>query len=60
MAIPIRHAPVLEGEAAQRFERLRILAEKERGSIKFTDSEKNGFKKVMREYYQNIMEKYED
>ena len=45
MALPIRHAPVLEGAAARRFERMARQAEKERGTIKFTDEEKASFKK---------------
>ena len=46
MALPIRHAPVLEGAAARRFERMARQAEKERGTIKFTDEEKASFEKL--------------
>ena len=48
MALPIRHAPVLEGAAARRFERMARQAEKERGTIKFTDEKKASFKKMVK------------
>ena len=46
MAIPIRHAPTLEGKAARRFERLRKQAEKEAGTIDMTENRK-AFKAMM-------------
>jgi hypothetical protein len=40
MAIPIRGIPMLEGEAARRFERMARQAEKERGTIDITENVK--------------------
>ncbi len=40
MAIPIRGIPVLEGEVAERFERERLKAERERGTIDLSESRK--------------------
>ena len=50
MALPIRHAPVLEGAAARRFERMARQAERERGTIKFTDEQKAAFEKFYKQW----------
>lgn len=55
MALPIRHAPVLEGAAASRFERMARQAEKERGTIKFTDEEKAAFEKLDKQWKEMVV-----
>ena len=47
MAIPIRGIPVLEGEVAERFERERIKAERERGTIDLSEARK-AYKEIIR------------
>jgi hypothetical protein len=52
MAIPIRSIPVLEGEVAERFMREMKKAEKRRGTIKFSQEEVDGFKKMMKQFHE--------
>jgi hypothetical protein len=47
MAIPIRAIPVLEGEVARRFMREMKKAEKERGTIDYTE-----YRKMARESWE--------
>jgi len=47
MAIPIRGIPVLEGEVAERFERERLKAERERGTIDIS-ADREAFRKIIR------------
>ncbi|GHT67014.1 hypothetical protein AGMMS50239_29430 [Bacteroidia bacterium] len=59
MAIPIRHAPVLEGAAARRFDRLRKQAEKERGTLAFSEEQKESFKRMYAQWNKMMAERYE-
>ena len=47
MAIPIRGIPVLEGEVAERFERERRKAERERGTIDIS-ADREALREMMR------------
>jgi len=58
MALPIRYAPVLEGAAARRFERMARQAEKERGTIKFTEEQKVSFEKLYAQMMKVLTEEY--
>ena len=58
MAIPVRGIPVLEGEVAERFERERKKAERERGTIKFSQETIDNFKKIMKDYHKRLYENY--
>ncbi|KAA6302227.1 MAG: hypothetical protein EZS26_001587 [Candidatus Ordinivivax streblomastigis] len=55
MAIPVRSIPVLEGEAAIRFERLAREAEKDRGTIKFSQETIDSFKRIMEKSRKNFI-----
>ncbi|GHT18723.1 hypothetical protein AGMMS4957_01530 [Bacteroidia bacterium] len=51
MAIPVRSfIPVLEGEVARRFEREARKAERERGTIKFSQEQIDGYKKIIKKF----------
>jgi hypothetical protein len=54
MAIPIRSFPVLEGEVARRFEREARKAERERGTIKFSQETIDSYKAIVAEYERNF------
>jgi hypothetical protein len=47
MALPIRSIPVLEGEAARRFLREAKKAEKERGTIRFSEEQIASYKRIL-------------
>jgi hypothetical protein len=53
MALPIRSIPVLEGEVARRFEREARKAEKNRGTIKFSQEQIDSYKKIVKEFNKN-------
>jgi hypothetical protein len=55
MAIPVRGIPVLEGEVAERFERERKKAERNRGTIKFSQETKDSFKRIMEKSRKNFI-----
>ena len=47
MAIPIRHVPTLEGEAARRFIREAKANEKKRGTLKFSEEAIASYKGII-------------
>jgi hypothetical protein len=52
MAIPVRSVPVLEGEVGRRFEREARKAEKNRGTIKFSQETIDSCLRSIKEYHQ--------
>jgi hypothetical protein len=56
MAIPVRSIPVLEGEVARRFEREARKAEKNRGTIKYSQEKIDSVRKSMQDYYKRLYE----
>jgi hypothetical protein len=55
MATPIRSIPVLEGEVARRFEREARKAEKNRGTIKFSQEQIDSYKRIIEKSRKNFM-----
>jgi hypothetical protein len=56
MAIPVRSIPVLEGEAARRFEREARKAEKNRGTIKYSQEKIDSVRKSMQDFHKRLYE----
>jgi hypothetical protein len=57
MALPIRGIPVLEGAAARRFLREAKKAEKERGTIKFSEESIASYRRIVADYQKNVLDK---
>jgi hypothetical protein len=57
MALPIRAIPVLEGAAARRFLREAKKAEKERGTIKFSEESIASYRRIVADYKKNVLDK---
>jgi hypothetical protein len=57
MALPVRSIPVLEGAAACRFLREAKKAEKERGTITFSEEDKASFRRIIADYQKNVLDK---